>query len=200
MPSTDRPRPTEPSQLPLRWGLLVAFAVSAAPNVALTLTLLLGWGPWTGDGLLLSAMGVIGAILLGGAGGLLLLPMRSTRATGLAWVLLCGAVACGLLSSYVLRHATRAPAFHLAGRRAQPIVEAMERYVAEHGAPPAEVADLIPEYLPELPARVPPLEVEAGGPDVAWRLTADASLGLLNWDVFYYEAGAGAGGWTYFHE
>jgi hypothetical protein len=74
----------------------------------------------------------------------------------------------------------------------QPIVTAIEKFVEENGRPPLRVDDLVPRWLERLPARLPPLRIEAassardrlfGNP---WILIASTPIGMLNWDEFCY--------------
>ncbi|MCK5942861.1 MAG: hypothetical protein KAI24_12870 [Planctomycetes bacterium] len=96
--------------------------------------------------------------------------------------------------------------FALAADRAEPLVTAIGRHVADRGAPPERLRDLVPAYLPRLPGRLPPLTIVTGdearrvygGND--WVLRAPVPIGLLNWDEWlYFPNGAyparGYGGW-----
>lgn len=79
-------------------------------------------------------------------------------------------------------------AFERAAVRAEPLVAAIERYVREHGAPPPSIVQLVPAFLPRLPAGLPPLELVTAGELCGnpWALVAETPIGLLNWDVFLY--------------
>lgn len=82
--------------------------------------------------------------------------------------------------------------FHLAGERAQPIIDAIQTYEKQNGKVPERLSDLVPSYLPALPTRIPPMQIvskpEALGhyPGNHWILKAPAGRGILNWDEFIY--------------
>jgi hypothetical protein len=96
--------------------------------------------------------------------------------------------------------------FKMAAKRAEPLVVAVVRYETRHGSPPKSLAVLVPDYLPGVPGRLPPIEIITG--DTAktryggntWVLTAMVPTGIINWDQFlYYPNGdyprTGHGGW-----
>jgi len=108
--------------------------------------------------------------------------------------------------------------FELAAVRAEPMIGAIEEYTRDHGQPPGKLSALVPNYLNELPTKLPPLEIVTDSKELGeygdntWALTALVSRGLLNWDRFIYfpnqaypERGFGGGlerigGWAYVHE
>ena len=49
--------------------------------------------------------------------------------------------------------------FELAAERAAPLIEAIESYAHDNSKPPATLDALVPNYLTELPAKLPPLEI-----------------------------------------
>lgn len=91
-------------------------------------------------------------------------------------------------------------------------------YVSDNGQPPAALSKLVPNYLAELPAKLPPLEIVTDSQtlseygDNPWALTALVSQGMMNWDQFIYfpdqaHPARGFGGnlerlgtWAYVHE
>ncbi|QSP94771.1 hypothetical protein LPB19_16625 [Marinobacter salinisoli] len=85
--------------------------------------------------------------------------------------------------------------FELAVERAKPVTEAMKAYVKKLGHVPTSLDSLIPEYLPKMPAKLPPLEIvrepyrlaEFGAEQ--WALEADAASGLTQWDYLIYHPG-----------
>ncbi len=96
--------------------------------------------------------------------------------------------------------------FYLAARRAAPLISAIENYIRDTGTPPETLPQLVPRYLPSLPARLPALELVTGqeareryeGND--WVLSSDVPTGLINWDQFMYFPNqrypeTGYGGW-----
>jgi hypothetical protein len=108
--------------------------------------------------------------------------------------------------------------FELAAERSEPLIKAIERYIHDNGEPPDSMAVLVPTYLAEIPAKLPPIEIitdperlTAYG-DTPWVLSAMVSKNLENWDLFIYfpdqeypERGFGGvierlGAWAYVHE
>lgn len=49
---------------------------------------------------------------------------------------------------------------YLVGKRAEPVIDAVEKYVAKHGTPPESVQDLIPDYISSIPIFVPQISIE----------------------------------------
>lgn len=106
--------------------------------------------------------------------------------------------------------------------RSQPLIEAIQRYERDEGAPPATLADLIPDYLPEIPhtgmMAYPEYEYHSGKKSLEWYdgnpwvVTVETPSGGLNWDEMLYfpkqnypKAGYGGdlervGDWAYVHE
>jgi hypothetical protein len=84
-------------------------------------------------------------------------------------------------------------------RRSQPLVQAITDYETDHGSPPAQLSDLIPKYLPRIPATgigaYPEYIYEASTPSVAqrslfpnepWALWVSTPTGILDFDMFIY--------------
>lgn len=93
-----------------------------------------------------------------------------------------------------------------------PIVDAVEEYVRDTGNVPRDIQSLMPIYLEKIPKRVPPLKIQEGS-DNSWRIIADVSIGILNWDEFMYLSDTHylkketsrsfeslGNGWYYYHE
>jgi MFS family permease len=116
--------------------------------------------------------------------------------------------------------ALRVPAFHLLAARSVPLVQAIETYEHEKGAPPGALDDLVPEYLAEVPrtgmSAYPTYEYAPGpgyycSDNTSWNISILVG-DVLNWDMFFYCPGqdypAKAGGdpvevigaWAYLHE
>jgi len=116
----------------------------------------------------------------------------------------------------------RTNGFRKAAQNAKPLIAAIGAYEREHGAPPADLAGLVPEYLAAIPATglgaYPAYDYEAK-PQTAennfgnsWLLAINASTGAVNWDLFLYlpkqnypEHGYGGSlervdDWAYVHE
>lgn len=124
----------------------------------------------------------------------------------------------GFAQGIWLSGALRMYGFELAAERAEPLIDAIEQYTQDNGAPPDSIAALVPTYLSELPAKLPPVEMVTDPKKLPeygnnpWALTALASRNLMNWDRFIYfpdqeypERGFGGGlervgNWAYVHE
>ncbi len=139
--------------------------------------------------------------------------------------------ACALAASIVLIVATmaglrlgntvRMAAFHRLAERSTPLVQAIRSYESRHGAPPADLNALVPDFLPAIPATgiaaYPRYEYRAdeeaarydGNP---WVLVVFTPCGGINFDQFMYfplknypEKGYGGwlervADWAYVHE
>jgi hypothetical protein len=108
--------------------------------------------------------------------------------------------------------------FELAAERAEPLIDAIESYSHDNGKPPATLDALVPNYLIELPAKLPPLEIVTDSQQLSeygdnpWALTSLVSRWIMNWDRFIYfpdqaypTRGFGGGlervgAWAYVHE
>lgn len=108
--------------------------------------------------------------------------------------------------------------FELAAARAEPMIKAIEEYTRDNGQPPRKLSALVPNYLDELPPKLPPVEIVTESKKLEeygnnpWALTALVSRGLMNWDRFIYlpdqaypERGLGGAieqvkSWAYVHE
>jgi hypothetical protein len=127
----------------------------------------------------------------------------------------------GTFVGFGLGDAYRMHAFHRLGERSKPLIAAIQQYEAEHGSPPRDLSELVPQYLPRVPhtgmGGYPDYELvtdewvekETGN---GWLLNVDTPSGLINWDVFLYypnqqypRRGYGGvlervGDWAYVHE
>lgn len=73
-----------------------------------------------------------------------------------------------------------------AAARMQPLANAIERCWAETGKLPHDLADLVPNYLAALPARVPRPYLQTGAPGEPWSLVATFfRIGVHGYDVIY---------------
>lgn len=106
--------------------------------------------------------------------------------------------------------------------RAQPLIDAIERYNLDNSQPPQSLADLVPRYIADIPSTglddLPTFhyyfgqEAKSGFAENTWVLTANTSRGVLNFDMMlffpnqqYPETGYGGrlepmGKWAYVHE
>lgn len=193
--------------------------VSAAPFIWSGILTLRGTGGWSTAGLELVPLGAVLLAILWGAVKLvagLCRRLPSNReshspqiAVGIVGGVIFGAWVGGELRMY---------GFELAAKRAISLVTAVEEYVADHGSPPEKLGKLVPDYLPRIPEKLPPLEIVTGEQALAdyggnsWALTALVSRAMMNWDRFIYfpdgnypESGFGGtlervGDWAYVHE
>jgi hypothetical protein len=93
----------------------------------------------------------------------------------------------------------RHSAFVDLARRSQPLVQAIIDYETDHGSPPAQLADLIPQYLSHIPAigigAYPEYIYEVSTPSVTqwtffpnepWALWVSTPTEILDFDMFIY--------------
>ena len=197
--------------------MAVASAIAYFPMVFIHAFCMTGWGGWAIPGSeFFVLIPLAGAALA--ASALPFLLAQRTRAKAVHVLL----VAMGLVILFVpalwASSRLRMLGFFLAGQRAEPLIAGIEQYVREHGAPPSDLKELVPRYIPELPERVPSLYIvdgaaafeQYGGNE--WALFAMVSTGFINWDKFIYypnqlypEFGHGGsiqriGRWAYVHE
>lgn len=141
---------------------------------------------------------------------------RDKRALrGVAGLVLVGA---GLVAGLKVGWIARGALFARLANTAQPLVVAIERFRAETGRSPSDLAELVPRYIGE----VPPTGMIGYGPfeyreqsehpqAAGYELRVPCGSGM-NWDVFVYWSsgdypklmyGGGVermGGWAYVHE
>lgn len=94
--------------------------------------------------------------------------------------------------------------------RSQPLIEAIKQFERDNSAPPATLDDLIPKYLPEVPATgmmaYPDYQYHVGIHakekycDNPWALTVQTPSGGINFDMMLYLPNQkypknGFGGW-----
>ncbi len=104
----------------------------------------------------------------------------------------------------------RMAAFHRLAERSAPIVQAIRAHESRHGASPADLAALVPEFLPNIPstgmAAYPRYEYYAGEEAARyngnpWALVVFTPSGGINFDQFMYfplqnYPDSGYGGWV----
>lgn len=91
------------------------------------------------------------AIVLAVPVSLVLLPFRETRPYAVS-ILACGPVY--VLIGVALIHvaaSVRMNAFHRLADRSEPVVNAIHRFVEKEGRPPADLEELVPDFLPQIP-------------------------------------------------
>ena len=148
-----------------------------------------------------------------------LIPFRKTRRHGVT-ILACGPVFV-LIAVALLRFAppVRMNAFQRLADRSEPLVNAIHSFVEKEGRPPADLEELVPEYMPQIPKTGMPAyptyrySTETnrwdGNP---WVVYVNCTSGGINFDMFMYfpkqnypERGYGGslervGKWAYVHE
>ena len=142
---------------------------------------------------------------------------RSYRARVLTAVVFAGTLTVLFVPAFRVAQRVRMQSFHVAANRAEPVIMAIEKHVANTGAPPATLQHLVPAYIAAIPDRLPPIEIQ-WGPEIPkayrgneWILSASVAW-LLSFDRFLYfpnqqypERGYGGtleriGRWAYVHE
>lgn len=177
---------------------------------------LTGCGGLAAFGVLLLSLACVAAV---GVVGLLAVALAETRPFGLVVLAGCLVAAPTIVLAGPVTGRCRSFAFARLAERSEPLVAAILAYKARHGAAPAELRDLVPEFLDAVPGTGMPsyplyeyecVESLADG-QRAWRLWVDCSVGPLDFDEFRYcPAGdpdpydddpyTRHGDWVYWHE
>ena len=173
---------------------------------------LLGYAPWGRNGLevivfflvIYSAIHVLVALLV-------MLVTRKWREYFPAIML---GVLLGGLAGLQAGTAMRMEGYERACERAVPLINAIERFIGETGAPPQRLEQLVPTFISSLPDGVPSFEIVTGERAVKgfyqndWALVFNAGSGL-NWDALVYlpkknyqdiSSKILLGDWVYLHE
>jgi hypothetical protein len=171
--------------LPISSELLIGLPVERRISFVINQSLLMG----TGLFFLFCVVTFLGALFA--------LLFKSVRSTAVRALLISVAamifLSCGMLSSHVIR----TKQFEALAERSRPLIAAISRFEKEHGKPPVKLDELVPTYLKEVPhtgmGAYPDYEYKVStiepGPDrlaATWELSVPCSIGILNWDVFYY--------------
>jgi hypothetical protein len=156
--------------------------------------------------------------MLVGLGSLFLLLLPRGRKTVFNLFLLSVYVITALWAGIMVEANIQSRALAQLPGRAAPLVAAISAYEKANRHPPAELKDLVPEYIANIPwtglSVCPQYQyrvfTEKG--DSPWELSIPSSQGFLNWDVFFYwptkkyprEIYGGLvepiGAWAYVHE
>jgi hypothetical protein len=150
------------------------------------------------------------AAFLGVAASGLLLLARRARPVAITALLTCGCIAASgpFIGQSVF--AIRDYRLRLFATRAQVLVKAIEAYEAAHGHPPAELRDLVPAHLGEVPhtgmGAFPEFYYSKGDSPYDrghWRLAVDVGATPLDWEMLEYrptqdypERATRYGGWA----
>lgn len=183
-----------------RFGWAIAIPAGfLCPLVLILLFWLNGFIPWTipigqdfGIGVASIILSVAASVLLLVIAILRWLALRrGGREIAAAILFGFGAVLSLLPSLYADHHLKFLTAAYLADRGA-PIVAAIESYVAKEGRPPADLHDLVPGYLEEVPwtgsSLYPDYNLVTGADTFAgnpWMLEIQM-FAVLKWDALYY--------------
>ena len=186
-------------------NVVVGSVLAYGPMVLIHGACIAGYGPWVIAGVEAFLLVPLLALLI----GLLTLPFAlrdRTRQDAVAVVVVAAGLFLAMVPALLVSMKLRMVGFRLAAKRAEPLVQAVERHVKDHGVPPDKLSDLVPRYLPGLPFGTPELEIITG--DRArkgfhgneWALSAVVSTGFINWDQFIYLPNQqyperGHGGW-----
>lgn len=93
-----------------------------------------------------------------------------------------------------LRHRLHTFGFYLMGRRAEPVITAVEAYIAKHGSPPVSLDLLIPDFIQSMPAGIPQISraQHSDFPELAngeWGLMMTRTCGMpLGTEVLTYRS------------
>jgi hypothetical protein len=211
---------------PGRSVLWLVAAIVGGVALPILIGVLTGWGSyfpsgrflpsagWTGNLILfVLVMGVVGVVAI--MYSLLAWSLRPIGLGAIAIFVMVPGCFVGLLAHSYLRHA----GFESLAERGHALADAIQAYELDHHAPPGALSDLVPTYLPALPAtgmaRYPQYEYRSGREwceeDSPWGLLVDAGE-IFKWDVFFYcpsqtyptTAGGDRieriGDWAYVHE
>jgi len=178
----------------------------------------------SGNGLMYSAVMLGGPLIVAILGipvALIRLIPKKTRESAFIWSGICLSYMAVFLVCAGISGRIRMRAFERLAERSAPLVQAIRKYESDHKYPPDKLADLVPDYLPEIPrtgmGAYPEYEYHVGS-DIwvctrnKWILKVFTPSGLINFDMFvffpdgnYPEYGFGGyfervGDWAYCHE
>lgn len=196
--------------------------ITATPFLWPSFLMVRGTGGWSTAGIELLVFPVLIALFIWSLGLIVrlvrfLAKRQRTDKEGWSSQITMGIIIGGVLGIW-LGGELRMYGFELAAKRAEPMIEAIEKYTHDNGQPPERLSALVPNYLTELPTKLPPVEIVTDPKKLLeygnnpWALTALVSRGLMNWDRFVYfpdqaypERGFGGSiervrNWAYVHE
>lgn len=190
----------------------IAAIIAAAPSLVMGAFPLLGFAPWgrTSLEMLVFVAVIYSAVHVFFA---LLIMVVSRKLNALFPSIMLGVLVGGTIG-LPLGTAMRMEGYERAGERAVPLINAIERFISETGAPPQRLDQLMPAYIASLPDGVPPFEIVTGERAAKsfyqndWALVFNAGSGL-NWDALVYlpkknyqdiSSRTLLGDWIYLHE
>jgi membrane-bound ClpP family serine protease len=184
------------------WGWLIAIVVGLVfPSLMVLVLWVDGIGyPGIGLGRLMAdvdftaiALSAFAWIVTFIASVVLLAAKRSSGRNVGAAVLLAFGMVLGLVPSLLFNRIMKLKVAELIADRSAPVVEAIEKYRALKGAPPADLTDLVPAFLPEMPhtgsVLYPDYDYRSGEATAAWNnpwILSVPMTEVLKWDVLYY--------------
>ncbi|HBR68307.1 MAG TPA: hypothetical protein DEA55_02910 [Rhodospirillaceae bacterium] len=167
-----------------------------------------GLGPWVGfsDTGLISSLFIVAITLVSGP---FLLLSKKFRQRGVLFLVVALSMIVLIMPAISASQELRSFGFYMTAKRAEPLVAAMKKFQEDTGHTPASFDELVPAYIAKIPYGLPPLKIgnEPNGND--WSLSADVSIGVLNWDIFVYNSDQNypensgyerLGDWAYYHE
>ena len=148
---------------------IVGLASASIPGLLIVGAELAGLGSWG-----IVSLGAAALVMLAGGAALLAIPFKRVRA-GAAQIIAFSAIF--VLSSIAFLIASgeaRDTAFARLAERSEPVITAIKQYEATRGRPPANLDELIPSYLAEVPSTgmlaYPNYEYKAFPPEAAKKL------------------------------
>ena len=177
--------------LSTRSAFFGGFVLWAAPALTWQALSLIGVGSWTSvvplAGFLFAPLLLVFALFASAFRALPKARAAATKTTSAALGLFAG-----ICFALVMSATWYTTAIELATHRAQPLVEAIERYERENGRPPPALNVLVPQYLDRIPRRIPPFElaVTLDYPPNEWILKSN-EVGLVQGldELFYLPHG-----------
>jgi hypothetical protein len=126
---------------------------------------------------------------------LVFLCWRRYRITALTTILGCVIYFAVGFAGVNLANNVRRAGFVSLAQRSRPLIAAIQQFEAQHGKPPANLEQLVPEFLPTVPktgiGAYPKYEYFVVNDQTvyegnSWVLRVDPPTGGLNWDAFLY--------------
>jgi len=204
-----------------RWKFRIAFflVMWLAPIVCESIVM----SGWSGDFIgwlaaLWKALAGLTLIGLFGVGvlGLFFLLFSATRRPATVVISTCFFAFISLTAGLVVSRQVRMHGFTQMACRTKPLIAAIEKFEKAKGHAPDKLSELVPKFLPSVPktgiGAYPDFLYKRFNDETdPWELSVLCSVGLLNFDEFYYRPSKKyvsrlggwiepAGDWAYFHE
>ncbi len=171
--------------VPILCQLLLASPIDRRVSLLINQLMIMG----IGMSFLIGVVIVIGSLIV------LLFKRGRRQASRVLVICLCSAVF--MLGGVLFSSVIRTKQFEDLADRSRPLIAAIALFEKDHGRPPAKLELLVPKYINEIPntgmGAYPKYEYKVSstepGPDhlaASWELSVPCSVGILNWDVFYY--------------